>query len=94
MANRTLTFELPEDFVLDLGSPDELGRLAKEAFIYDLLRQQRIGQSYAAEVLGISRWDLLDEMFARQIPAGLATMEEVEREIAAVERMSRSEGAA
>ena len=47
-----------------------------------------------AVAAGVTRADLLDLMLARQIPAGLVTMEDAEREIAAVERISRDKGAA
>ena len=62
LTTRTLTLELPEDLVESLGSVDAAARRAKEALVFELLREGRIGQSRIAELLGISRWDVLDLM--------------------------------
>ncbi len=86
MANRTLTFELPDDFIEHLGAPEEVARQAKESFVLDLLRQARIGQSRAAELLGITRWSLLDLMVERQIASGPLTPEEVDAEFDTIHR--------
>lgn len=52
----------------------------------DLLREATIGQSRAAELLGIARVELLDLMGKHQVPAGPATTEDVDREVEAARR--------
>lgn len=76
-----LAFELPEEFVARLGPVDEVAARAKEAFVLELLRQAQIGQSKAAELLGIMRAELLALMVQHQVPSGLVTNEDVDREL-------------
>jgi len=54
MGTRTLAVELPEDLVALLGSPELAAAKAKEALVMELLREVKIGQSKAAELLGVS----------------------------------------
>lgn len=71
-----------------LGSAEQLSAEAKEAFVLGLLRQGRIGQSRAAELLGITRSDLLLLMVRDAIPSGLRTPEDVDREVATARRIA------
>src|SRR5437763_16633354 len=88
MTTRTLAFDLPEDFVDDLGSLEELSSKAKQAFVLELLREVRISQGKAAELLGISRYDIMDLMAEHQIPIGPVTPDEIEQEMETVRRLS------
>jgi hypothetical protein len=94
MTTCRLTFELPTEFVARLGPPEEVAAQAKAAFVLALLRQARIGQSKAAELLGIARADLLDLMMQHQIPSGLATPDDVDQELEAARRLAHSDGKA
>jgi hypothetical protein len=67
---------------------------AREALVLRLLRQGRIGQSKAAELLGITRWDLLDLMSEHEVPSGLATGDDVRQELDTVRHLGRSQGTA
>ena len=49
----------------------------------DLLREARISQGYAARMLGITRWDILDLMALHAIPSGPETPEEMRRDVEA-----------
>ena len=80
MADRTLPLELPEELVTLLGSPEALAAKAKEALVLELLREARISQGKAAELLGVTRWDILDLMVRYQIPSGPTTVEELHQE--------------
>lgn len=51
--------ELPEDLI---DSLEEMDKQAKEAFVLDLLRQKKISQGKAAELLNVDRWVLADIM--------------------------------
>ena len=84
MASRVLTLELPEDIVALLGAPDDAAGQAKELLVVELLRRGRIGQSRAAEVLGTTRWGILELMGRYDIPQGPETAEELERDLQAV----------
>jgi hypothetical protein len=87
MSTRKLSFELPAELVAALGPSDELAVKAKEALVLELLREARIGQSKAAELLAISRADLLELMCRYQVPSGLATPEDVDRELEAARNL-------
>ena len=90
MASRVLTLELPEDVAALLGSPDEVGAQVKELLVVELLRRGRIGQSRAAEVLGTTRWEILELMDRYAIPQGPETAEQLERDAASrKDRLSR-----
>ncbi len=82
-----LVVELPDELVALLGSPQAAAARAREALVLDLLREGQLGQSRAAELLGLTRWDLLDLMARHQIPSGPATAEEMSQEIDAVSRL-------
>jgi len=88
MATTKIEFEIPDDLRAMLGSLEELSAQAKQAFVLGLLRNGRIGQSRAAELLGISRAELLDLMVQFAIPSALRTPEDVDRETEAARRIT------
>ena len=88
MATRTLALELPEELVALLGSPEASSARVKEALVLDLLREAHISQGKAAELLGITRWEMLDLMVRHHIPSGPATGEEVRQEIEDLRRLA------
>lgn len=81
MTTCRVAFELPGEFVAGLGPANEVAARAKEAFVPELLRQAQIGQSKAAELLAITREDLLGLMGHYQVSSGLAAGEDVNREL-------------
>ena len=89
MTTCKLTFELPVEVVALLGSSDEVAAKAKEALVLELLREARIGQSRAAELLAMTRSDLLELMAWHQVPSGLATPEDVDLELEAARKLAR-----
>lgn len=75
-----LEVELPDEVSSRL--PDEdLAAIAKEALVMEFLREHRISQGRAAEMLGISRYELLDLMTKYQVPVIDLTAEELEAEL-------------
>ena len=89
MATRTLPLEVPEELVSLLGTPEEVTARAAEALVLDLLRRGDIGQSKAAELLGVSRGTLLDLMVDRQIPSGAESVVELSADLIAARRHLR-----
>ena len=87
MATRTLAVDVPDELMPLLGSPEAETARAKQALVLDLLREARISQGKATDLPGITRWDILDLMVQYEIPSGPETAEEVDREIAALERL-------
>lgn len=94
MTTCKLTVELPADVVARLGPPEEVAAKAKEAFVLYLLRQAQVGQSKAAELLGITRADLLALMVQHQVLSGLAVGEDADRELETARGLASADGAA
>jgi predicted HTH domain antitoxin len=76
-----LTFELPDEIVALLGTPQEAAARARELLVIELLRAVEISQGKAAELLGISRVEMLDLVKKYQIASGPQTIEELDEEV-------------
>lgn len=66
--------------VLRMG-PKELSEELKTAAVVQWYAEQRISQSKACEILGVSRLRFLDELFRRKVPAIQVTADELAGEI-------------
>lgn len=79
MATRKVRFELelPEELLRLFDSPDVAGREAREALVLDLLRRGKLSQGKAAELLGVSRWDLPELLAKHGVPAFSMDVEEL-----------------
>lgn len=75
-----LELELPDEVVTQLHDEDVAAKV-KEAFIMELLREHRISQGKAAEILGINRHDLFDLMTKHHVPVIDLTPEELQVEL-------------
>jgi predicted HTH domain antitoxin len=75
-----LEVELPDEVSSGLRDED-LATIAKEALVMEFLREHRISQGRAAEMLGISRYELFDLMTKYQVPVIDLTSEELEAEL-------------
>ena len=75
-----LEFELPDEVLAHLREED-IAVKAKEALVMELLREHHISQGKAAEILGISRYDLFDLMTKYQVPVIDLTEEELAAEL-------------
>jgi len=85
VAVKKVEFEinLPDGLVESLHS---LGQQAKEAFVMELLREHKLSQGKAAEVLGVDRWALIDLMAKHNVPALDMSEEELDEELAVWEK--------
>lgn len=81
MATRTLHFELPEELVDLLGSPQAVTDRAREALVLELLREERISQGQASRLLDLTRWEIIALMTKYRIPSGPATVSDLHREL-------------
>lgn len=75
-----LEVELPDEVSSRLRDED-LAAIAKEALVMEFLREHRISQGRAAEMLAISRYELFDLMTKYQVPVIDLTSEELEAEL-------------
>lgn len=82
----TVTVELPEELVEEIGSLDALAVQARRALVLDLLRQGRLSQGQVARLLGLTRYDVLDLMAEYQIVSGPLTAEKAQRDLDAARR--------
>jgi predicted HTH domain antitoxin len=83
VADKHFEVDLPEEVVEWFGWQDkEVPDRMREALVMELLRRHVISQGKAAELLGISRWDIFDVMGRYKVPAIDLTAEELKEEIA------------
>jgi DNA-binding NtrC family response regulator len=75
-----VTLELPDE-VVGQEQGEVLAAHVKEAFIMALLREHRLSQGKAAEVLGISRTDLFPLMTRYGVPVIDLTADELASEL-------------
>ncbi len=75
-----IELELPEEIVEYLGV-QELDKSIKELIILNLLREHKISQGKAKEILGISKWELIELMKLHSIPAIDFSNEELKEEL-------------
>jgi predicted HTH domain antitoxin len=88
----TVPLTVSDELVSMIGSAEELAERARQALVLDLLRDGEISQGKAAQLLGISRHDMLLMAAQHQIPSGPATIEELNAELEAYRRMGERAG--
>jgi len=76
----TVELELPDDLASVLRNEDVVGK-AKEAFVMELLREHRVSQGKAAEILGIPRHDLFPLMGKYQVAVVDLSPDELQDEL-------------
>ena len=80
---------LPEELLAEFGWPEsEVPDRVREALVMDLVRLNRLSEAQAAELLGLSRWELLETMGRYQVPAIRMSSEELKKELAKEVRRS------
>jgi predicted HTH domain antitoxin len=75
--SRRLVLEFPKDVPEEDLKDKQVLMRAKEGAVMELLRKAKISQGRAAELLGISRHDIVDLMGKYDIPVFDATSEEL-----------------
>jgi predicted HTH domain antitoxin len=89
---KSIEILVPEEIVNLLGSEDAVRQEAREAFIFDLVRRGKVSKGKAAELLGISLWELPDLIAQYQMPWFSYSQEELERDLAALRDLKGDEG--
>jgi predicted HTH domain antitoxin len=89
---KSIEILVPEEIVNLLGSEDAVRKEAREAFILDLVRRGKVSKGKAAELLGISLWELPDLIAQYQMPWFSYSQEELERDLAALRDLKGDEG--
>lgn len=81
MAKRVkLDLELPDE-ILDQLRAEEIEAKVKEALVMEFLREYRLSQGKAAELLGLDRHKLFDLMAKYRVPVIDLTPEELKSEL-------------
>lgn len=75
-----LEVELPDE-ISSLLPDEDLAAKAKEALVMEFLREHRVSQGRAAEMLRINRYELFDLMTKYQVPVIDLTAEELGTEL-------------
>ena len=74
---------LPEELLAGFGWPEsEVAHGVREALVMELIRLDRLSEAEAAELLGLSRWELLEAMDRHQVPAVRMSPGEMKRDLA------------
>lgn len=86
--SRTITIEVSDELIELLGSEEEIGKKANQALVMDLIRRGKISKSKAAELLGISLWDLPELLSEYEIPWFTYSKEQMEADMEALRKWS------
>ena len=73
--------ELPDEVFDEDFKVEDLQVRVKERLVIELLRGHKISQGKAAELLGISRWALMDLMAKQKLPVIDMSEEELQQEL-------------
>jgi predicted HTH domain antitoxin len=76
----TVELDLPDELVEALAGEDMSAKL-REALVMNLVREHRVSQGKAAEILGISREDLFPLMSKHQVPVIDLPLDELQSEL-------------
>lgn len=81
-----VTFELPPEISRELHASDgvDLGQEAKEAYLVDLYRLDRITHHQLAEAMGMGRLEADAVLKRHRVPSGPQTVAELRAEVAAL----------
>jgi predicted HTH domain antitoxin len=91
---KIIEIPVPDEIINLLGSEDAVRKEAREAFAFDLVRRGKISKGKAAELLGISLWDLPELIAQYQIPWFSYSPEELEKDLETLSKFRRGEGSA
>ena len=89
---KIIEIAVPEEIIDLLGSEDAAKQEAQEAFILDLVRRSKISKGKAAELLGISLWNLPDLVAQYQLPWFSYSPEELEKDLETLHKLQKGEG--
>jgi predicted HTH domain antitoxin len=89
---KIIEIAVPEEIISLLGSEAAAKQEAQEAFILDLVRRGKISKGKAAELLGISLWNLPDLIAQYQLPWFSYPPEELEKDLEILHKLRKGEG--
>jgi predicted HTH domain antitoxin len=89
---KIIEIAVPEEIIALLGSEDAVRKEAKEALVLDLVRRGKVSKGKAAELLGMSLWDLPELVAPYQIPWFSYHPEVLEKDLDTRRKLQRGEG--
>lgn len=81
MGATIVQMEIPDDLLRPIGSTEAAAEQAREALIIEMLRQHRITQGKASELLGITRGEMVDLAARYEVSSGMEDAEELRQQI-------------
>jgi predicted HTH domain antitoxin len=78
---KIIEITIPDEIISLLGSEEEARKEAKEALILDLVRRGKVSKAKAAELIGISLWDLPEFLDKYRIPWFDCTEEDLQKDL-------------
>ena len=82
-----LAVAVPAELIEIIGSKEKAEEQARIALVIELLRDVQLSEGKAAELLGISRYEMMRLSAQHQIPVGAQTEEELLAEVEVVHRL-------
>jgi predicted HTH domain antitoxin len=81
-----ISFELPTEIEQDLNvsNGEDLSQEARQAYLVELYRQERINHHQLSEALGLSRAETDGVLKDHRIPSGPVTVAELRAEVASL----------
>ena len=76
-----LAVTVPAELIEIIGSKEKAEEQARIALVIELLREVQISEGKAAELLGISRYEMMRLSAKHEIPVGPRTKEELLRDV-------------
>ena len=89
---KIIEIAVPEEIIALLGSEDAVRKEAKEALVLDLVRRGKVSKGKAAELLGMSLWDLPELVAQYQLPWFSYPPEELAEDLDTLRKLQRGEG--
>jgi Uncharacterised protein family (UPF0175) len=83
VAEKRFEVDLPEEVLAQFGWPEaDVPRRLREVLVMELLRDDRLSEAQAADLLHLDRWGLLELMSRYRVPAIRMSLEELRQELA------------
>ena len=90
--SRTITIEVSDQLLELLGSEDEIGKEAKRSLVLSLVGRGKISRGKAAELLGISLWDMPEFLSEYRVPWFDYTKKQMEEDMASLHSLDEKAG--
>ena len=82
MTLKKVEVEFPEELWKLAGIPaKKASAKLKEIFVVELVRQGKLSQGRAAEILGLDRWEIMDVLATYDVPTTSLTEAELDRDL-------------